>query len=94
MKTIQRQNVHNRATGLCTRCHRTGAVEVVGLVCDRFGASAQPTELKTIADNNRPSNNLRTSATIPLGAFTQDYEFIVDYGDLDQCNGQIGRAHV
>jgi hypothetical protein len=47
-------------------------------------------KLKTIADNNRPSNNLRTSATIPLGAFTQDYEFIVDYGDLDQCNGRIG----
>lgn len=47
MKTIQRQNVHNRATGLCTRCHRTGAVEVVGLVCDRFGASAQPTGVCT-----------------------------------------------
>ena len=33
MKTIQRQDVRNRVTGLCTRCHRTGAVEVVGLVC-------------------------------------------------------------
>lgn len=43
MKTTQRQDTRNRVTGLCTRCHRTGAVEVVGLVCDRFGASAQPT---------------------------------------------------
>ena len=37
MKTTQRQDTRNRVTGLCTRCHRTGAVEVVGLVCDRFG---------------------------------------------------------
>ncbi len=34
---------HRGPMGLCTECRRTGAVEVVGLVCDRFGASAQPT---------------------------------------------------
>jgi hypothetical protein len=47
-------------------------------------------KLKTIADNGRPSTNLRTGATMPLGAFTQDFEYVVDYGDLDQCNGRIG----
>ncbi|HJM71915.1 MAG: hypothetical protein QF777_11345 [Acidimicrobiales bacterium] len=53
MKTIQRQDVRNRVTGLCTRCHRTGAVEVVGLVCDRFGASAQPTGVCTTCSTRR-----------------------------------------
>jgi len=27
---------------------------------------------------------------IPMGAFTQDFEYIEGYGDLDQCNGRIG----
>ena len=27
---------------------------------------------------------------IPLGAFTQDFEYEEGYGDLDQCNGRIG----
>ena len=27
---------------------------------------------------------------IPMGAFTQDFEFEEGYGDLDECNGRIG----
>ena len=27
---------------------------------------------------------------IPMGAFTQDFEYIENYGDLDECNGRIG----
>ena len=27
---------------------------------------------------------------IPMGAFTQDYEFVEGLGDLDQCNGRFG----
>jgi len=27
---------------------------------------------------------------IPMGAFTQDFEYEEGYGDLDQCNGRIG----
>ena len=27
---------------------------------------------------------------IPMGAFTQDFEYIDGYGDLDECNGRIG----
>ena len=38
---------HRGPMGLCTECRRTGAVEVVGLVCDRFGASAHPTGVCT-----------------------------------------------
>ena len=55
--------------------------------------------LKSQPDVNRPSkltaltgpgggNNL--NKTIPMGAFTQDYEYINGIGDLDQCNGRFG----
>ncbi len=27
---------------------------------------------------------------IEMGAFTQDFEYVEDYGDLDECNGRIG----
>ena len=27
---------------------------------------------------------------IPMGAFTQDYEYVDGIGDLDQCNGRFG----
>ena len=27
---------------------------------------------------------------IPMGAFTQDFEYIDGYGDLDECNGRVG----
>ena len=27
---------------------------------------------------------------IPMGAFTQDFEYVEGYGDLDECNGRIG----
>jgi len=27
---------------------------------------------------------------IPLGAFTQDFEYVEGYGDLDECNGRVG----
>lgn len=47
-------------------------------------------KLKIIGDNGRPSINLRTSKVIPMGAFTQDFEYVSGYGDLDQCNGRIG----
>ena len=58
-------------------------------------------KLKSEADQNRPntlttlvggpnqgSTNLNTP--IPMGAFTQDYEYIEGLGDLDQCNGRYG----
>lgn len=55
--------------------------------------------LKNQPDANRPTtltalvgpggeNNLNTP--IPMGAFTQDYEYVDGLGDLDQCNGRFG----
>lgn len=42
-------------------------------------------QVKANADSGRPDPNL-----IPMGAFTQDYEYVAGLGDLDQCNGRTG----
>jgi hypothetical protein len=56
--------------------------------------------LKSQADENRPNtltailggpnatNNI--NKPIPMGAFTQDYEYVEGLGDLDECNGIFG----
>jgi len=57
--------------------------------------------LKLEPDANRPNiltaliggtgqgaTNINTP--IPMGAFTQDYEYVAGLGDLDQCNGRFG----
>ena len=41
--------------------------------------------LKAEADAGRPSVDI-----YPLGAFTQDYEYVEGFGDLDECNGRLG----
>jgi hypothetical protein len=40
-------------------------------------------QLKTTPDSGRPS-----TTTYPMGAFTQDYEYVAGSGDLDECNGR------
>lgn len=44
-------------------------------------------QLQTSPDANRPS-----TTTYPLGAFTQDYEYVAGSGDLDACNGRTGKT--
>ena len=46
--------------------------------------------LKTTGDIGRPSFKHHDSSAIPLGAFTQDYEYVEGSGDLDRCNGRVG----
>lgn len=57
--------------------------------------------LKTESDPNRPSiltsliggpgqGTTNPNTPISMGAFTQDYEYVDGYGDLDQCNGRYG----
>jgi YHYH protein len=41
--------------------------------------------LKATPDAGRPS-----VTAYPMGAFTQDYEYVAGLGDLDQCNGRTG----
>jgi hypothetical protein len=58
-------------------------------------------KLKTTGDAGRPdtltvlggppgAGDSYPNTAIPLGAFTQDFEYEEGYGDLDQCNGRIG----
>ena len=58
-------------------------------------------KLKTEPDMNRPSTltalvggpglgTTNPNTPIPMGAFTQDYEYVEGSGDLDQCNGRYG----
>ncbi len=57
--------------------------------------------LKSEPDVNRPSTltaliggpgqgTTNPNTPIPMGAFTQDYEYVEGLGDLDQCNGRFG----
>ena len=57
-------------------------------------------KLKDQPDSGRPSTLTKLiggkqgssypNTPIPMGAFTQDFEYIEGYGDLDQCNGRYG----
>ena len=58
-------------------------------------------KLKTTGDAGRPGTltaliggpgqgTTYPNITIPLGAFTQDFDYVEGYGDLDQCNGRTG----
>ena len=57
--------------------------------------------LKSVPDANRPTTltaliggpgqgTTNPNTPIPMGAFTQDYEYVEGLGDLDQCNGRFG----
>ena len=56
--------------------------------------------LKSQPDENRPNTltailggpnaNSNINKPIPMGAFTQDYEYVEGLGDLDECNGIFG----
>ncbi len=56
--------------------------------------------LKSQPDENRPNTltailggpnaNSNINKPIPMGAFTQDYEYVEGLGDLDKCNGIFG----
>ena len=64
--------------------------------------SLQPSwKLKETPDEGRPSTltlliggpgqgNTNPNTPIPMGAFTQDFEYEEGYGDLDECNGRVG----
>lgn len=42
-------------------------------------------QTKATPDAGRPSTD-----DYPMGAFTQDYEYVTGLGDLDECNGRFG----
>ncbi len=41
--------------------------------------------IKSVPDAKRPAISL-----LPMGTFTQDFEYLAGLGDLDECNGRSG----
>ena len=79
------------------------AMTLVGWAADgfpiyaRYGYTAKTdsgSALKVMASSYRikaaPSANRPAVALYPMGTFTQDYEYVAGYGDLDECNGRTG----
>ena len=73
----------------------------INAVDSNSGTTAlQPSyRLKSQPDLNRPTTltallgpggGSNLNIAIPMGAFTQDYEYIDGLGDLDRCNGRFG----
>lgn len=94
---------HGMPEGFMLKLGKGTAMTLVGYAMDgfpvyaRYGystATSAKSAIKTMtssyrikpsADAGRPS-----TASYPLGAFTQDYEYVAGLGDLDECNGRTG----
>lgn len=95
---------HGVPTGLLSQAARDGReMALVGWAADGFPVYARygftgstqisgqlrmmetSYRLKQAADPGRPSPSI-----IPMGAFTQDWEYVAGLGDLDECNGRFG----
>jgi hypothetical protein len=94
---------HGMPEGILTRSGQGMNPTLVGFALDGFpvyarygytdpadGSSAVKVmkgsyQFKATPDTDRPSTD-----TYPMGAFTQDYEYVAGSGDLDECNGRTG----
>ena len=94
---------HGVPAGFVTKLNKGTAMSLIGWAADgfpiyaRYGYAtatdansaikvlASSFRLKTLPDANRPATSM-----YPMGAFTQDYEYVAGLGDLDECNGRTG----
>lgn len=94
---------HGMPEGVLAKLNKGQTMTLVGFALDgypvyaRYGYSVATSaasaikvlkasyQLKAVADTGRPS-----TATYPMGAFTQDYQYVAGSGDLDECNGRTG----
>ncbi len=95
---------HGVPEGMLTEANRRGeAMQLIGWAKDGFpiyarygyaspmaplsGYKAMTTSyrLKSTPDKERPS-----TALVPMGTFTNDWEYVAGSGDLDECNGRFG----
>ena len=94
---------HGMPEGFLTTLGKGQAMTFVGFAVDGFpiyaryghsdaldGSSAivklTPSyRLKSAGDSGRPS-----TTEVPLGTFTQDWEYVAGLGQLDECNGRFG----
>lgn len=94
---------HGMPEGYLTTLNKGAAMTLVGFATDGFPIYARygyntasnagsgikviksSYRLKTTPDAGRPS-----TATVAMGTFTQDWEYVAGLGDLDECNGRTG----
>jgi hypothetical protein len=94
---------HGMPEGLLTRLGQGASPTLVGFAVDGFPIYARygyttaddassdvvvldgSYQLKSSPDTGRPG-----TAIYPMGAFTQDWEYVAGSGDLDECNGRVG----
>jgi hypothetical protein len=94
---------HGMPTGILTNLNKGQAMTLVGFALDGFPVYARygytdakdaNSAIKTITSSYRvkaqPDANRPSTVTYPMGAFTQDYEYVPNLGDLDDCNGRTG----
>jgi hypothetical protein len=94
---------HGMPTGILTEMNKGTAMTLVGFAVDgfpiyaRYGvtntgnpASSTKVMVSSYQLKSTPSSGRPSTATFPMGTFTQDYSYVAGSGDLDQCNGRYG----
>lgn len=94
---------HGMPEGYLTRLNKGNAMTLVGFAVDgfpmyaRYGyttATNAASGTKVIVSSYRmkttPSSGRPSTTAVPMGTFTQDYEYVAGLGDLDECNGRFG----
>ena len=94
---------HGMPTGLIANLGKGQAMTLVGFAMDGFpiyarygysNANDATSAIKVITSSYRlkatPDANRPPTSTYPMGAFSEDYEYVAGLGDLDECNGRTG----
>ena len=94
---------HGMPEAYITRLGKGQAMTLVGFAVDgfpiyaRYGyttAASAASALKVMAPSYRmktsPASGRPSTGSVPMGTFTQDYEYVSGLGDLDECNGRTG----
>lgn len=94
---------HGMPEGYITRMNKGTGMALVGFAVDGFPMYARygyntATSATSGTRAMTPSYRLKTSPSagrpsttaVPMGTFTQDYEYVAGLGDLDECNGRFG----
>ena len=94
---------HGMPEGYITRLNKGTGMVLVGFAVDGFpmyarygyntatnAASGTKVMVSSYRLKTTPSSGRPSTAAVPMGTFTQDYEYVAGLGDLDECNGRTG----
>ena len=94
---------HGMPEGYITRLGKGSGMALVGFAVDGFpmyarygyntatnAASGTKVMVSSYRLKTTPSSGRPSTTAVPMGTFTQDYEYVAGLGDLDECNGRTG----